>query len=70
MGGSSNECVIKAEASSKRPATSIKEVMDKEASDRAAREKWISEDRQKRQQQDWQQQQIQQQIQQQYQNKK
>jgi hypothetical protein len=70
MGGSSSECVIKAEASNKRPATSIKDVMDKEASDRAARDKWVSDDRQRRQQQDWQQQQIQQQIQQQYQQNK
>ena len=70
MGGSSDECVSKAEASNKKPVTTIKEAMDKEASDKAAREKWASEDSQKRQQQDWQRQQQQQQLQLQYQQNK
>jgi hypothetical protein len=70
MGGSIDECVIKAESRHKKSVTSIKEVMDKEASDKAAREKWISDDRQRRQQQDWQQQQLQQEIQRQYQQNK
>lgn len=65
MGGSSDECAIKAEAINKKPVTSLKEVMDKEAADKTARSQWASEDRQKRQQQDLQQQQ--QQLQQQYQ---
>jgi hypothetical protein len=70
MGGSSEECVSKAEVSNKKPVTSIKETMDQEASSKAAKEKWASDDRQKRQQQDWQNQQQQQQLQQQYQQNK
>ena len=70
MGGSSDECVSKAETSNKKPVTSIKETMDKEASNKAATEKWLSEDRQRRQQEDWQKQQQQQQLQQQYQQNK
>ncbi len=49
MGGSSDECVSKVEASNKKPVSTVKEAMDKEVSDKAAREQWAKEDRQKRQ---------------------
>lgn len=73
MGGSSYECASKAEASNKKPVTSIKETMDKEVSSKVARDQALSADNQIRQQQELQrqQQQLQQyQLQQQYQQNK
>lgn len=73
IGGSSDDCIMKTEATINRPVTSIKESMDKQASTKATHEKRIEYEQQKRYQEDWQrQQQIQQQyqLQQQYQQNK